>query len=67
MKINVDNREMVAGLTFVALSRVRRLKDVVFSQNFPFERLARIGRMKGIRQRISEEKRFQSMPLPAFV
>ena len=63
VKINLGSREMVAGISFVALSRVRRLKDVLFSPHFPFGRLSRIARMAGIQQRIVEEDRFKSMPL----
>ena len=37
-KIDIGNKEFAAGLTFVALSRVRSLSDICFKQ-FSFDRL----------------------------
>ena len=65
--INVGNKEMYAGITFVALSRVRSLNDLLFCPSFTFSRLSSISRMNAIHQRTAEETRFHSMPLPTLV
>ena len=64
VNINIGRKEMAPGLTFVALSRVRRLGDILFRFPFPYERLISIGRMKAIRQRVLEEERLHSLSLP---
>jgi ATP-dependent exoDNAse (exonuclease V) alpha subunit len=65
--INVGNKEMFAGITFVALSRVRSLNDLLLRPSFTFSRLSSISKMKAIHQRTAEETRFRSMPLPTIV
>lgn len=59
-KINLGNREFAAGLSFVAISRVRALEDLLF-QPFSFERLQRIKNCKRLQERKQEEKRLVSM------
>ena len=44
---------MAAGCSFVALSRLRKLSDCLINP-MPFERLAKIGKLKGIQKRIEE-------------
>ena len=39
-KIDIGKKEFSAGLTFVACSRVRRLKDLLFSPPFPFQQIS---------------------------
>ena len=40
--IDIGKKEFSAGLTFVACSRVRRLKDLLFDPPFPFQRVANL-------------------------
>ena len=49
---------MVAGCSFVALSRLRKLSDCLIHP-MPFERLVKIGSLKRIQQRKIEEERLQ--------
>ncbi|KAI3835106.1 hypothetical protein MKX03_016792 [Papaver bracteatum] len=49
------------GLTFVALSRTRRLSDLAFHPMFSFERIAKIGECKALPERRQEEKRLQEL------
>jgi ATP-dependent DNA helicase PIF1 len=63
VRINIGSKEMSPGLTFVAVSRVRRLQDVFFRPHFPYHRLSSIGRMNGIKQRVAEMDRFHSLSL----
>jgi hypothetical protein len=58
--IDIGDKEFTAGLTFVAVSRVRALKDLVFKP-FNFERLQRIKSSKRLQERLNEEKRLVSM------
>src|SRR5947207_11229649 len=51
-KIDLSSKEFAAGLSFVATSRVRSPKDIMFKQ-FTFERLGRIKKL----QRLEERKR----------
>ncbi|MCL7028421.1 hypothetical protein MKW94_024005 [Papaver nudicaule] len=49
------------GLTFVALSRTRKLKDLAFSPMFDFDRIEGIGACKGLDLRRKEEERLQQI------
>ena len=40
--IDVGKKKFSAGLTFVACSRVRHLKDLLFVPQFPFQRVANL-------------------------
>jgi ATP-dependent DNA helicase PIF1 len=59
-KIDLGSREFAAGLSFVAVSRVRSLGDIYFKQ-FSFERLQRIQSCKRLQERKAEEERLLSM------
>ena len=59
-KIDIGNREFAAGLSFVAVSRVRSLSDIYFKQ-FSFERLQRIKSCRRLQERKKEEERILSM------
>ena len=54
--IDLGKREFAAGLSFVAISRVRSLNDIIFKP-FDFSRLERIKNCKRLKERIAEEKR----------
>ena len=53
--IDIGKKEMAAGCTFVALSRLKTLSGLLI-QPMPFERLKCIGHLKRIQQRINEEE-----------
>ena len=55
-KIDLEEREYAAGLSFVAVSRVCALKDLIF-RPFSLERLQRIKKCKRLQDRKNEEKR----------
>lgn len=58
--IDIGKKEYAAGLSFVAISRVCSLSDVLFKP-FSFERLQRIKNCKRLQERMLEEKRLASM------
>ena len=49
--IDIGKREFSTGLTFVACSRVRQLKDLLFTPPFTFQRLASLANSCRLRQR----------------
>lgn len=53
--IDLGSNEFAAGLTFVAVSRVKRFSDFVFSAPFNSSRLDQVG--KGIRDDLRKEER----------
>jgi ATP-dependent exoDNAse (exonuclease V) alpha subunit len=58
--IDLEKKEFAAGLSFVAISRVPTLKNILFSP-FSFERLQRIKNCTRLHERIAEENRLISM------
>ena len=58
--IDLGKKEFAAGLSFVAISWVRTLRNILFSP-FSFERLQRLKTCKRLKERIDEEKRLLSM------
>jgi ATP-dependent DNA helicase PIF1 len=59
-RIDIGNKEFAAGLTFVAISRVRSLNDICLKQ-FAFDRLERIKHCKRLQERKVEEVRLRSL------
>src|ERR1044072_7861062 len=59
-KIDIGKREFASGLSFVAVSRVRSLRDIMFKQ-FSFERLQRIKGCRRLQERKDEEARLRLM------
>ena len=59
--IDVGKKEFSAGLTFVACSRVRQLKDLLFVPPFPFQRVANLAKSHRYTERLREEKRLQGL------
>ena len=59
--IDVGKREFSSGLTFVACSRVRQLKDLLFTPPFPFQRLANLANSQRLRERQEEDVRLLSL------
>ena len=60
IRIDIGNKEFAAGLSFVAVSRVRSLNDICFKY-FTFERLERIKNSRRLQERKVEEERLYSM------
>ena len=58
--IDLGKAERAAGCSFVALSRVRSLDNVVL-QPLSFQRLQVIGKSKQLQQRLREEERLQQL------
>ena len=58
--VDFGEREYAAGLSFVAVSRIRALNDLLF-RPFSFERLQRIKKSKRLQDRKIEEKRLVSL------
>ena len=59
--IDIGNKEFSSGLTYVACSRVRSLKDLLFTTPFSYERLSNLSKSKHLRERIQEEHRLRSI------
>lgn len=58
--IDIGDKEMAAGCTFVVVSRLRSLTDGIF-EPITFQRLASIGNMKRLKQRLTEEERLREL------
>ena len=58
--IDVGKKEFCAGLTFVAISRVRCLTDLLFSPPFSYQRLNNISKSKRTVERKQEEQHLLS-------
>ena len=56
--VDLGKAERVAGCTFVATSRVRSIKDIVF-EPMTFDRLTTIGRNKNMKKHQEAEQRLQ--------
>eukprot|EP00698_Gefionella_okellyi_P004267 TRINITY_DN1395_c0_g1_i1.p1 TRINITY_DN1395_c0_g1~~TRINITY_DN1395_c0_g1_i1.p1 ORF type:complete len:200 (+),score=33.58 TRINITY_DN1395_c0_g1_i1:677-1276(+) len=58
--VQLGEDETSPGLTFVALSRVRKLSDLIV-EPMPFSRLGAIARSAGLRERVTEEGRLYKL------
>ena len=58
--IDLGKKEFAAGLSFVAISRVRSLDDILF-KHFSFNRLERIKNCKRLQERKAEEARLSEL------
>ena len=59
--IDVGKKEFSSGLTFVACSRVRHLKDLLFVPPFPFQRVASLSKSSRLKERLLEDDRLCGM------
>ena len=59
--VDLGKKEFSAGLTFVACSRVRQLKDLLFVTPFLFQRVANLASSYRHSERLHEEKRLQTL------
>ena len=55
--VNIGKKEFCAGLTFVAISRVRRLSDLLFQETFDYKRVANLGNTQRMQERRLEDIR----------
>jgi ElaB/YqjD/DUF883 family membrane-anchored ribosome-binding protein len=60
--VDIGQRENAAGLTFVALSRVQRLSDLLLIP-FSEERFKKIGQNCNLKKRLCEDKRLEALAL----
>ncbi|KAL2474964.1 ATP-dependent DNA helicase [Abeliophyllum distichum] len=60
--VDIGDKESL-GLTFVALSRTRRLQDLIFNPMFSYERLQKIGKCEGLKGRRQEEERLRTIQI----
>ena len=61
VSIDIGKKEFSAGLTFVALSRVRHITDLLLNPPFPFQRLKNLGKGRRTQERKNEEIRLHSL------
>ena len=59
--IDLGKKEFSCGLTFVACSRVRKLRDILFLPPFPLQRLKSIANNKRLQERKEEDQRLLSL------
>ncbi|CAG8469927.1 3415_t:CDS:2, partial [Cetraspora pellucida] len=59
--IDIGDKEFAIGLTFVAISRVRAIADLLFGSTFPYNRLQKLGESARLQQRLAEEQRLLSL------
>ena len=53
--VDIGKKEFSTGLTFVACSRVRQLRDLLFDPPFPFERVANLAKSQCLQERLLED------------
>ena len=59
--VDIGKKEFCAGLTFVAISRVRCMTDLLLSPPFTFQRLRNLSKSKRMDERKQEEKHLLSL------
>jgi len=59
--IHLGDREFTPGLSYVALSRVKRFEDLAFIEHFPFERLPKQFTSKALKERMLEDERVSKL------
>ena len=59
--LDIGNKEFAIGLTFVAISRVRALSDLLFNSTFTYSRLQKLRESTRLQQRLVEEQRLLSL------
>jgi ATP-dependent DNA helicase PIF1 len=63
--IDIGDKERTPGLTFVALSRLRQLNDILI-QPMAYQRLHSISKSKQLQSRITEEEKLQTFHAKTF-
>ena len=59
--IDIGRKEFSSGLTYVACSRVRCLKHLLFSMPFAYQRLSNLSKSQRLQERIREDCHLQSI------
>jgi ATP-dependent DNA helicase PIF1 len=62
--LDLGREEFASGITFVALSRTKRLKDIAFAKAFAFDRLPQKGRFNALKAKVVEEARLERLAEP---
>ncbi len=57
--IDVGKKEFSAGLTFVACSRVRHVKDLLFNPPFAFQRVVHLASSRRHKERLNQIRETQ--------
>ena len=60
--IDLGDKEMMSGATYVALSRLRHLEDGVIAE-FPLDHLKQMKKQKRLKDRLEEEERLRGLAL----
>ena len=64
--VDIGKKEFSAGLTFVAISKVRCLTDLLLKPTFSFQRLKNLAKSRRIEERKHEEKHLRTMEATTF-
>ena len=59
--IDIGKKDFSSGLTYIACSRVRHLKDLLFIAPFSFQRLSNLSKSKRLQERLIEDDHLQHM------
>jgi len=59
--VDIGKKEFSSGLTYVACSRVRCIKDLLFIPRFPYSRLSNLSKSQRLQERLIEDNRLQGM------
>jgi len=63
---DIGTKEFLSGLTFVAISHVRQLTDILLNQPFPFQRLKNSCRSRRTEERKNEDERLKCLEAITF-
>ena len=66
LTVDIGKKEFSAGLTFVAISRVRRLTDLLLNPPFSFQHLKNLAKSRRIEERKNEEERLKTLESNTF-
>lgn len=58
--INLGDSEFACGITYVAITRARKLSDIIFNPFFSFKRIAKLNEGKTMKDRIEFIKSFNN-------
>ena len=59
--VDIGKKEFSSGLIYVACSRVRCLKDLLFTAPFPYERLSNMCKSKHLQEQLQEDLRLKTI------
>ena len=65
--VDFGRKEFSAGLSFFAISLVRRLTDLLLHPPLAFQRLKNLSKSQRIKERSEEEKRLSRLELSTFI